>query len=94
MPVRWEARVSRINIDALTSEGKETLHRLERFAQRNGLELFNVKGSLYDRVRTITRNKGECPCLPMERPHCPCKECIRECKESGECFCRVFIKRG
>ncbi len=69
------------------------LHRLEKFTQRNGLELFNVKGSLYGRVKTITMNGGVCPRLPKERPHCPCKECIHECRDKGWCFCRVFLSK-
>ena len=79
-------------IDALTTTQNTTLHRLVEFAQRNKLELFNVKGSLYDRVRTIVELKGACPCF-KERTHCPCKECIQEVKEKGECACREFVTK-
>lgn len=77
--------------DTLTPEEQKTLHRLENFARINGLGLFDVRGSLYDRVQTITRNNGRCPCFPDTRPHCPCKECLREVRENGECGCRVFM---
>lgn len=77
-------------IDTLTQQEEITLYRLERFASRNRLDLFNVKGSLFDRVRTITRNYGRCPCK-HERKWCPCAECLGECERDGECFCRVFL---
>ena len=79
--------------DALTTKEQTTLRRLEKFAQRNNLTLFNVKGSLYDRIRTIIDSNGACPCFPDTRKWCPCKEVIQECKEKGECECRVFIRQ-
>lgn len=82
--------MSKKKIDTLTQQEEVTLHRLEKFAQLHNLELFNVRGSLYQRVETITRNNGRCPCY-RERPHCPCKECLQEVKENGECGCRVFL---
>jgi len=83
--------VTRKKINYLTQQ-KElvTLQRLERFAKRNNLKLFNIKGSLFDRVRTIANNGGSCPCFP-DRPHCPCPQAVQECNEKGECFCRVFV---
>jgi len=82
--------MTRKKINPLTIKEQAILHRLEKFAQRNNLELFNVKGSLFDRVRTIANNGGVCPCF-SDRPHCPCPQCIQECKKNGECGCRVFI---
>lgn len=77
-----------------TAQETETLERLRKFASDNELGLFNVRGSLYSRVNTITnRTNGKCPCLPDTRPHCPCNECIDEIKTKGECFCRVFTAR-
>ena len=75
----------------IIAEKDKVLRRLDVFAKRNNLELFNGKGSLHVRVGTIARNNGACPCLPKERPHCPCPQAIQECKENGECFCRVFL---
>ncbi|MBA7499325.1 hypothetical protein ES704_02065 [subsurface metagenome] len=85
--------MTRKKINYLTQQ-KElvVLQRLENFAKRNNLELFNVKGSLFDRVRTIANNGGRCPCF-FDRPHCPCKQCIQEVKDKGECGCRVFITK-
>lgn len=77
--------------EMLTEEEQKTLHRLETFAKRHNFELFNVRGSLYDRVRTIVSLNAACPCKTQERPHCPCPQSIQECKEKGECFCRVFL---
>lgn len=85
--------MTRKKIDTLTPKEEAILHRLEKFAQRNGLELFNVKGSLFDRLHTLAGNGGACPCLPKKRPFCPCKECIQECRDNEECFCRVFIAK-
>lgn len=82
--------MTRKRIDILTIKEQFTLYRLESFAKRNNLKLFNVKGSLYDRVRTIANNGGACPCF-SDRPRCPCSQVIKECKEKGECFCRVFV---
>jgi len=82
--------MTRRKIDTLTVKEQFTLYRLVTFAKRNNLKLFNVKGSLYDRIRTITNDGGKCTCFPG-RPHCPCAEVIQECKENGECFCRVFV---
>ena len=82
--------MTRKKIDTLTPKEQVTLHRLERFAERYNLRLFNVRGSLYQRVQTITRNNGRCPCK-HERVWCPCGECLSEVKEKGECFCRVFM---
>ncbi len=85
--------MTRRRIDILiTTEEHATLRRLGEFARKNNLELFNVRGSIYQRVQTITRNNGRCPCK-QERKWCPCKECIQECKTKGECFCRVFIAK-
>lgn len=75
----------------LTEDESKVIKRLELFAKRNNLVLFNVKGSLYDRARTVVQLNGACPCLPTQRPHCPCSQAIKECKEKGECFCRVFV---
>lgn len=86
--------MSRKKIDTLTQQEEVTLHRLERFAKRNRLDLFNVKGSLHDRVRTITKGFGACPCKPKEWSWCPCPQAIQECKEKGECFCRIFVAPG
>ncbi|MBA7537516.1 hypothetical protein ES705_29785 [subsurface metagenome] len=85
--------MTRKKINYLTQQ-KElvVLQRLEKFAKRNNIELFNVKGSLFDRVRTIANNNGRCPCF-SDRPHCPCKQCIQEVKDKGECGCRVFITK-
>ena len=84
--------MSRKKTNTITQKEQATLRHLEKFAQRNNLELFNVKGSLYDRVRTIANNGGACPCF-SDRPHCPCKECIQECRDNGECGCRVFVAK-
>jgi len=84
--------MTRRKIDNLTTKEQFTLHRLEEIAERNNLRLFNVKGSLYDRVRTITDSGGRCPCN-KQRPHCPCPESILECRTKGECFCRVFMAK-
>lgn len=83
--------MSRKKIDTLNAKEEATLCRLERFARVNRLNLFNVKGSLFDRVRTIANNSNACPCAPKERPFCPCSQAIQECKDKGECFCRVFV---
>jgi len=77
----------------LSDEEKRVIKRLELFAERNNLLLFNVKGSLYDRVKTITDSGGKCPCHPDTRTHCPCKECLQECRDNGECSCRVFMAK-
>lgn len=58
-------------IDILTSEEKATLHRLQMFAKKNNLVLFNVQGSLFDRVRTITRLNGACDLPPVVVLTCP-----------------------
>jgi len=69
----------------LTDAETDTLNRLTRFAANSHLKLFNVKGSLYDRVKIITNlTNGKCPCLPDTRPHCPCKEVLKECRDNGE----------
>jgi len=75
----------------LTDAETDTLNRLTRFAANSHLKLFNVKGSLYDRVRTITRLDGACPCKPLERPHCPCREGLKEARTDGQCFCRLLV---
>lgn len=80
-------------IEGLTTKEHAILRRLEEFARLHNLELFNVKGSLYDRVKTIANNGGACPCKPGKRPFCPCKECIQECKDKGWCFCMVFLSK-
>ena len=85
--------MTRKKIDTLTQKEQATFRRLEKFARLHDLELFNVRGSLYDRVKTITNDGGRCPCFPNTRPHCPCKECIQECRENGECGCRVFVAK-
>lgn len=83
--------MSRRKIDTLTTnQERATLKRLANFASKNNLELFNVKGSLYDRVKTITASGGRCPCN-KERLYCPCPEAITECDNNGECFCRVLV---
>ena len=79
--------------DVLTGKEQETLKRLEEFAKTNNLSLFNVRGSLFDRVRTITKNGGACPCLPKDRPFCPCPQAVDECARNGECFCRLFLAK-
>lgn len=85
--------MSQKNINSLnTIEEHQILHQLIYFANRNNLELFNVRGSLYDRVKTIANNGGACPCY-KERPHCPCKEVIQECRTNGECGCRLFVSK-
>lgn len=85
--------MNRRKTNTLTPKQQAILNRLEKFALRNNLDLFNVRGSLYQRLETLARNGGKCPCFPDTRPHCPCKECIQECRERGECGCRVFIAR-
>jgi len=84
--------MTRKKTDTLTQKEQTILHRLEKFARLHDLELFNVKGSLYDRIRTIANNGGVCPCF-SDRPHCPCSQCILECREKGECGCRVFVAK-
>jgi len=79
-------------INPLATKEQLVLHRLEKFAQRNNLELFNIKGSLFDRVRTIANNGGVCPCF-SDRPHCPCPQCIQECRDGWCCGCRVFVSK-
>ena len=91
----WEGliKMNRRKIDALnTTKEHQTFYMLVEFAHKNNLELFDVKGSLYDRVRTITSKDGACPCY-KERTRCPCKECIQEVKDKGECGCRVFVSK-
>jgi len=85
--------MTRKKTNPLTIKEQAILQRLERFAKRNNLELFNVKGSLFDRVRTIANNGGVCPCFPDTRPHCPCKECIGEVRDGWCCGCRVFVSK-
>lgn len=87
----WAESLRQDEAAGLSDEERRVLNRLRLFAVKNNLKLFNVKGSLYDRVRTITRINGACPCKTQERPHCPCPQAIQECKEKGECFCRVFL---
>lgn len=84
--------MTRKKFSPLTQREEATLHRLEQFAQNNKLDLFNVRGSLFDRVRIITSSGGMCPCKSDRT--CPCSQCIQECKEKGECFCRVFVVPG
>lgn len=84
--------MTRKKIDTLTQKEQITLHRLERFAKKNNLDLFNVKGSLQDRVKTITDNGGRCPCY-SDRLYCPCEECIQEIKDGWCCGCRVFVSK-
>lgn len=84
--------MSQRKIDTLTNKEQATLHRLEKFAGKNNLELADFRGSLYERVIIITDEGGRCPCL-SSRPHCPCPQAIQECKENGECFCRVFLAK-
>lgn len=79
--------------ELLNAKEKETIDRLQKFAKANNLDLFNVKGSLYQRVQTITRNNGMCPCYRERRPLCPCPESIQECKENGECGCRLLMAK-
>ena len=81
----------RRKIDTLNQKEEATLCRLEQFARNNRLGLFNVKGSLFDRVKIIAQYDG-CPCIPSRK--CPCPEAIQECKDKGECFCRVFVAPG
>lgn len=85
--------MSRRKTNILTSKQQVILRRLERFAKLHNLELFNVKGSLYQRLETLAENGGKCPCFPDTRPHCPCKECIQECKDNEECGCRLYMAK-
>jgi hypothetical protein len=71
-------------------ERDKILGKWELFAKRNGLELAWFC-DLISRADTVIKNKGACPCLPRERPHCPCPEAIEECQHKGECNCRVFL---
>jgi len=71
----------------------EIRKRLEKFAKDNNLELFDQRGSLSQRIDTLSRNGSACPCLPEKRPKCPCPQAIQECKDNGECFCRVLMAK-
>lgn len=87
--------MTRKKTNTLTAKEQLILDRLVTFARRSnlGLLLFNVKGSLCDRVRTISNGNNACPCFPSTRPYCPCKECIQEVRDKGECGCRLFIAK-
>lgn len=68
--------------------------RLEKFAQKHNFDLFDVRGSLHQRIMALADiTKGACPCHPDTRPHCPCKQCLTEVRTNGECSCRLFITK-
>jgi len=66
--------------------------KLSKYAIDNNLELANISGSLIQRIATIIKNKGRCPCLREKRPVCPCKECVDEVARDGACYCKLFVK--
>jgi len=73
---------------------KETkiLNKWMKIAKAGGYVL-NTTKNLWLLARTSAVFNGACPCLPSQRPNCPCKEMKEEIEKQGHCFCGVFCTK-
>ncbi len=72
---------------------QEVFDRLMAFATLHGLDITPARGNIQRRIKIIADLDCRCPCKPKERT-CPCPESINEANTTGECFCRLFEKKG
>lgn len=76
---------------SLITERQNILRQWKEFARQNKLMLAWNVDNLIHRAQLVTERNGGCPGIHQERKCCPCTECIQECKEKGECSCRIFL---
>ena len=76
----------------LITEREHILRNWNTFARENDLDLAWFT-DLTLRAECVVQVSGACPCLPDERPACPCEEVMSECREQGQCHCRVFLAK-
>lgn len=75
----------------VTPEIQNVIDAWKDFANHNHLRL-NDKGisDLGFKAQVMLSYNGACICKPLERPVCPCKQCIPECQQNGMCHCHIF----
>lgn len=57
----------------------------EGYSKKFGKPLYEIA------AKAVVLTMGRCPCLPRERPVCPCDEMDEDIKKKGYCFCKVFF---
>ena len=67
------------------------IKKWEEFARKNGLVLNSKPGYIKSVARICAKKGGACPCLPKERPRCPCQYVFSDIKKMGCCHCMVFF---